>query len=162
MQDNVIHGVMDTGAPAVDRSSPVAARGHVLAHNSRTPTAGPLTYIIFRFFSLSSFAYSFPSSFLSFTFSPPRPFAYPFLPSAFSYLHFHSLSILRLFLPFLLHSLLQFLSLPLSFVYPIIPSPVLSFTSSLHPSFLTSSLFYVLPSLHYPSPTVLLSSLISS
>lgn len=155
MQDNVIHGVMDTGAPAVDRSSPVAARGHVLARNSRTPTAGPLTYIIFRFFSLSSFAYSFPSSFLSFTFSPPRPFAYPFLPSAFSYLHFHSLSILRLFLPSLLHSLLQFLSPSfLRLFLPFLPS---FFTSiSLFPSFLRLS-HHSLPRsfLHFLSPSFL-------
>lgn len=184
MQDNVIHGVMDTGAPAVDRAaqSPpgdtswLITRGHLQLDHLLTSSFDFSLFLPSLILSLPHFfpslslprvpslIPSFPPPFLTFTFTLSPSFVYSFPPSSILYFNF-SLphSFVYSFLSSL-HSLLQFLSLPLSFVYPIIPSPVLSFTSSLHPSFLTSSLslFYVLPSLHYPSPTVLLSSLISS
>lgn len=139
MQDNVIHGVMDTGAPAVDRAaqSPpgdtswLITRGHLQLDHLLTSSFDFSLFLPSLILSLPHFfpslslprvpslIPSFPPPFLTFTFTLPPSFVYSFPPSSILYFNF---------------------SLPHSFVYSFLSSFILyfNFSLSLFPSFIPS------------------------
>lgn len=149
MQDNVIHGVMDAGAPAVDRAaqSPpgdtswLITRGHLQLDHLLTSSFDFSLFLPSLILSLPHFfpslslprvpslIPSFPPPFLTFTFTLSPSFVYSFLSSFILYFNF-SLSLFPSFIP--------------SFPPPFFPSLPLSILPSSPPLCSTSFPLYTI------------------
>lgn len=149
MQDNVIHGVMDTGAPAVDRAaqSPpgdtswLITRGHLQLDHLLTSSFDFSLFLLSLILSLPHFfpslslprvpslIPSFHPPFLTFTFTLSPSFVYSFLSSFILYFNF-SLSLFPSFIP--------------SFPPPFFPSLPLSILPSSPPLCSTSFPLYTI------------------
>lgn len=140
MQDNVIHGVMDTGAPAVDRAaqSPpgdtswLITRGHLQLDHLLTSSFDFSLFLLSLILSLPrvpSLIPSFHPPFLTFTFTLSPSFVYSFLSSFILYFNF-SLSLFPSFIP--------------SFPPPFFPSLPLSILPSSPPLCSTSFPLYTI------------------